>query len=213
MIEPLGALVFALPGVALALLADRIAARWPRRYDHAARPVAWRTGVLTATGAVAFGVLSLRWSDPAALFVVGAYFTALLLLMATDLHQRRLPDIITLPLIPVALVLLLTGHDPLLAGKEHGVASGLAAGIGAPAILAISSVVLRGALGWGDVKLAVSVGLFAGVSRLFSGFVLASAASSVLLAALLLTHRIGRRSTIPFGAIIIGSGVLAALLP
>ncbi len=48
--------------------------------------------------------------------------------MATDLDQKLLPDVITLPLIVVALVLTLTGLNPLLADKDLPIASALAGG-------------------------------------------------------------------------------------
>ena len=206
-------IVLGIFGALAGYLSDRLAARWPEHPDGMRRGRDWRTAVLVATGALAFAALAVRWPQPAALAVLVPYFLALLVLMATDLDQRLLPDLITLPLIPAALAVVLAGQDPLLAGKGLGAASGLIAAVGAPAVLAASNLVLRGGLGVGDLKLAVSLGLMSGVSRLVGGFLLASAASSVVLIALLLLRRLSLRSPIPYGPILIAGGMVAALLP
>jgi len=120
--------------------------------------------VVVAAGAT-FGALAARWSDPLDFAVLGIYAAALIVLLATDLDQRLLPDLITLPLIGyaalVTLVAPLLGHDlnPLLAGKSSGAVSAVAAAIAAPAVLAISDRLFHGALGRGDLKLSVSIGL------------------------------------------------------
>jgi leader peptidase (prepilin peptidase) / N-methyltransferase len=207
------AVLFGAFGALLGLLADRVAARWPEHEDGHVRTVDWRTAVVVVSGAAAMAAAPLRWPEPAQLLVVEALFAALILLLATDLDQRLLPDVVTLPMIPVALVVLLLGWDPLLAGKGMGVVSGLAAAVVAPAFLLVSSILLRGGIGMGDIKLAVSLGLLCGLSRLFTGFLLASAVSAVVLVALLAARRLTLRSYIPFGPVIIGGAVIGALLP
>ncbi len=235
--------LFMLAGALLGLVSDRLAARWPRRRrdgvgddvaeadavlpvgeesDPASsvdverpfpRPVDWRAPTMVVVGALAFGALGARWSEPRDLLVLGIYFATLIVLLATDLDQKLLPDLITFPLMAYALAVLLLGWVPLLDGKSLGLVSGLAAGLGAPVFLFISDRVLGGALGIGDLKLAVSLGLMSGVSGLFAGFLVASALSSVALLALIGIRRIGLRSAIPFGPVLIAAGMIAALLP
>jgi leader peptidase (prepilin peptidase)/N-methyltransferase len=176
------------------------------------RGIDWRTPTIIVVGAVAFGALAAQRSDPRDLLILGLYFAALVVLMATDLDQRLLPDLITLPMIPIALVLVLLNIDPLLQGKELGLVSAVLAGLGAPAILIATNLALKGGLGVGDLKLAVSLGLMSGVTRFIVGFLIASAASSVLLVALLMTRRIGRRTAVPFGPVLIAGGMIAALI-
>jgi leader peptidase (prepilin peptidase)/N-methyltransferase len=211
-VEPL-VLIAALFGGLLGAAADRLAARWPAHPDGVVRRVDWRTAAVIGAGALAFGGLAARWPEPRDLVVLGVWFAALVVLLATDLDQRLLPDAITLPLIPYALVVVLAGIDPLLAGKELALPSALAAAVGAPIVLLVTDRLFGGALGMGDVKLAVSLGLMTGVSRLVVGFLLASAASSVVLLLLIATRRISLRSAIPFGPILIAGGIVAALLP
>jgi leader peptidase (prepilin peptidase)/N-methyltransferase len=92
-------------------------------------------------------------------------------------------------------------------------ASALLAGFGAPAILFVLDRLLRGALGAGDLKLAIGLGLMSGVTRLFGGFVTASIASAAVILVLIAARRITLRSAIPFGPILIAGGILAALVP
>jgi leader peptidase (prepilin peptidase)/N-methyltransferase len=213
------AAVFAIAGGVFGFGADRLAARWPAHADGHVRRPDWRTAAVVLAGAVAFGTLVIRWSEPLSLVVLGAYFCALLVLMATDLDQKLLPDVITLPLIPISLLLVAitqfsdVAANPLLDAKPLPVLTAILAGVGAPLVLAATNALFGGALGMGDLKLAAGLGLMSGVTRLFSGVLVASALSSVVILALLAARKIGLRSAIPFGPILIAGGMLAALAP
>lgn len=210
----LPALLAGLLGAAYGVVADRLAARWPEHEEGVAfRKPDWRTVVAAAAGAAVFAGLVLRWSDARDLLLLGGYAAALIVLLATDLDQKLLPDVITLPLIGVTAAILVAGWSPLLAGQPGALASGLAAGIGTPVILLLLDILLKGALGAGDLKLAMSIGFLAGVSRVFTGFVVASVASSVILIALIAARRISLQTAIPFGPVLIGGAFIAMLLP
>jgi leader peptidase (prepilin peptidase) / N-methyltransferase len=204
---------FAIVGLLVGLGADRLAARWPAHEGGAVRARDWRTVALAGGGALAFAALAGRWTEPRDLAILSVYFAALLVLMATDLDQKLLPDVITLPLIAVAFVLTLTGLNPLLAGKDLPIASALLAGIGAPVLLFVLDVVVKGALGMGDLKLVAGLGLLSGVTRLFGGLVVASIASAIVLVILIVAGRLTMKTAIPFGPILILGGMLAALAP
>ena len=207
------ALLAGVGGAILGVLADRIAVRWPEHEPETMpRGLDWRTVVVAATGAVVFAALVLRWPEPRDLLILGAFSAALLVLLATDLDQKLLPDVITLPLIVFAGAVLVLGWSPLLADKELALVSGVAAAIAAPVLLFVTDYLLKGALGEGDLKLAVSLGLLAGVSRLFTGFLVASIASSVVILALIALRRIGLRTAIPFGPVLIFAAFAAMLL-
>ncbi len=206
-------LIFAASGAVFGAFADRLSARWPSHADGVSRSLDWRTVAVLASGLLAFAALVLRLQEPRDQLVLGIYFGALIVLLATDLDQKLLPDLVTLPLIGYALVVLLLGWNPLLAGKELGVFSGIAAGIGAPVALVLTNRLFSGGLGMGDVKLAVSLGLMFGISHLVAGFMLASIGSSVLLVVLIVARKLSLRSSIPFGPILIAAGILAGLLP
>ena len=67
-------------------------------------------------------------------------------------------------------------------------------------------------LGAGDVKLAVSLGLMAGIVQLIAGFLVASIGGALVLVVLIATRRIGFKTAIPFGPILLAAGMCAALV-
>jgi leader peptidase (prepilin peptidase)/N-methyltransferase len=216
---PAEVLVGAVLGALLGLAADMLAARWPVHADGAVRGLDWRSVVVVATGAVAFGGLAGRWSEPRDLVVLGIYVAALIVLLATDLDQRLLPDLLTLPLIPYAAfvtllpVVLDVSLNPLLDGKSLAAVSAIGAALLAPLLLVVSDRVFKGALGMGDVKLSVSLGLMCGISLLFVGFLIASVAFAAVVLVLLAARRLTLKTAIPFGPALIGAGIVATLLP
>ena len=193
--------------------ADRLAARWPAHDDGSVRALDWRTLAVATASAITLVLLLARWPETPDRVVLGIYLGALMVLAAIDLDQKLLPDVITLPLIPFALLTVVLGIDPLLAGKDLALGSALAAGIGAPVVLLLTDRLFGGGLGMGDVKLAVSLGLICGVSRLLAGFLVASIAGALVLLALIALRRLSLRSAVPFGPILIAAGVIGALLP
>jgi leader peptidase (prepilin peptidase)/N-methyltransferase len=207
---PLGA-AFALAGLLIGLVADRLAARWPIHEDGHTRRRDWRTVALAIGATVAFAALPARWPEPLDLAILGLYFATLTVLAAIDLDQKLLPDVLTLPLALAAFVLVLVNRDPLLLAKEQPLISALLAGVGAPLILYALDRVAHGGLGAGDLKLALGLGLMSGVTRLFDGLLAASLGAGVVVLLLLAARRIGLRTPIPFGPILIVGGVLAAL--
>jgi leader peptidase (prepilin peptidase)/N-methyltransferase len=213
-----GVLVAVVAGALLGFGSDRLAARWPVHEDGSVRGLDWRTVVVTMGSAATFGGLVARWHEPAALITLGIYLAALMVLLATDLDQRLLPDLITLPLIvyaaAVTLVPPLLGAElnPLLADKALGSASAIAAAVLAPLLLAVTDRLFRGSLGMGDLKLSVSLGLMSGLTLLFLGFLVATTAFAAVVIVLLLARRVSLRTAIPFGPALIGAGVVAALL-
>jgi len=210
--EPLTGLLGA-GGFVLGLAADRFATRWPEHDEgHApGRAVDWRTAVVALVGAVALGLLPVRFGgDPLAFAIFGAWFVTLVIGLATDLDQRLLPDVLTLPVIPVALVYALSGANPLV-GTEFILA--LVAALAIPAVLYLPSIPFgAGAFGLGDVKLLVGVGLLAGGSRALGSVVFALALAGIVIVVLLLARRIGRKTYIPFGPFFIVGALWAVLL-
>ncbi|MGH9139818.1 MAG: prepilin peptidase, partial [Vicinamibacterales bacterium] len=210
--EPLTALLGA-GGFVLGLAADRLATRWPEHDEEhpPGRAADWRTAIVALVGALAFGLLPLRFgSDPLAFVLFGAWFATLVVGLATDLDQRLLPDLLTLPVIPVALVYALSGTNPLV-GSELWPA--VLAAVAIPAVLYLPSIPFgAGAFGLGDVKLLIGVGLLAGGSRALGSVIFALVFAGVVLVALLAARRIGRLSYIPFGPFFIVGALWAVLL-
>ena len=209
--------IAAVAGGLFGFAADRLSARWPLHEDGRVRGIDWRTPTVIAGSGASFAALAGRWSDPADLLVLGIYLAALMVLLATDLDQRLLPDVITLPLIGYAAAVTFLGLNPALEGKSQllvadGDLGAILGAILAPGLLALTDRIFKGALGMGDLKLAVSLGLMFGVTQLFAGFLAATIAFSAVVLALVLSRRVSLKTAIPFGPALIGAGVLAAVM-
>jgi leader peptidase (prepilin peptidase)/N-methyltransferase len=206
-------IAFALAGLALGLAADRLATRWPAHDEEhpPGRRLDWRTVVVGATGAVAFGLLPARFEgDGLALALFAAWFAALIVGLATDLDQRVLPDVTTLPIIPIALIYAASGRNPFVGGE---LLPAIAGAIVIPAALYLPSLAFgAGAFGLGDVKMLAGFGLMAGLWRAVGGVLFGLVVAGVVLVVLLVARRIGRRSYVPFGPFLILGAFWAVLL-
>jgi leader peptidase (prepilin peptidase)/N-methyltransferase len=162
-------------------------------------------------GAAALGLLPARFGDdPLAIALFGAWFVTLIVGLATDLDQRLLPDELTLPVIPIALIYAVSGANPLV-GADWLLA--LAAAVIIPAILYLPSIPFgAGAFGLGDVKFLIGMGLMVGGERALGGTLVGLIVAGVVLAVLLVSRRIGRRSYIPFGPFLIFGALWAVLI-
>jgi leader peptidase (prepilin peptidase)/N-methyltransferase len=206
-------IVLALLGGAWGFAADRIAARWPAHDDGVVVPrrIDWRTPIVVVVGALSLGALTLRFTEPAPALVFGAYLVALVLLLATDLDQRLLPDVITLPAIPLALVFSLAGLNPLVPPGILLIA--LLVAVALPLVLWLISIPFgAGAIGQGDLKLLVSVGLMVGPLRLVYGAVYGALLAGLVLVLLLVLRRITLKTFVPYGPFLIIGAIWAVLV-
>ena len=134
------------------------------------------------------------------------------LLAVIDARQRRLPDLVTLPSYPAALVLLGLAALAVPGGGGHfrGALLGMAAAL---AVFGVQALAYPEGMGWGDVKLSGILGLYLGwlgpgalLAGLFLGYLLAAATGLGLIAA----RRATRKSQLPFGPFLL-AGTLAAI--
>jgi leader peptidase (prepilin peptidase) / N-methyltransferase len=130
--------------------------------------------------------------------------------LATDLDQRVLPDELTLPVIPIALVYAISGLNPLVGGA---IVPAILAAVLIPAVLYLPSIPFgAGAFGMGDVKYLIGMGLLLGGERALAGTLVGLLIAGAVLVALLATRRIGRKSYIPFGPFLIIGALWAVLI-
>ena len=209
--EPL-ALVFGLCGAVWGVASDRISARWPAHEDGSVRSVDWRTPVVAIFGALALAAVPIRFGDPAERALFGVVFATLVLMMATDLDQKLLPDVLTLPVFFVGAAVLVWGGDSLVNRQPPLLA--IAAAIGIPLLLFAASLPFgEGAFGGGDVKFLAGIGLLVGALRLVLAVFVGALLSGLVILALLAAKRVTLKSYIPFGPFLILGAVWAALLP
>jgi len=202
----------ALVGAAWGFAADRLAARWPSHEDGSIRPVDWRTPLVVLVGAVAAPLVVERYATlPTALLVLGIYVAALVVLLATDLDQRLLPDVITLPLIGLAAIVLASGSSIFIRTNDD-VLWAVGASIVVPAgLYALSIPFGRGAIGQGDLKLLVSVGLLTGSTNLVYALIGGALLAGIVVGALLFVRRISLKTYVPYGPFLI-AGILWVIL-
>lgn len=210
-IEPL-ALLLGLAGLAWGVVADRISARWPAHEDGSVRKVDWRTVVVAVLGAVAMAVVPVRFADSGERLLFGAFFAACILLMATDLDQRIMPNVVTLPLVVLGAVALAWGGDSLV--SRSSLLTTVVGAVAVPAVLYVASMPFGdGAFGEADVKFLVAAGLLTGLVRILLSVFAAAMIAGVAIVALLATRRATLKSYIPFGPFLIMGVVWAVLLP
>ena len=205
--------VGAVAGLAWGFVADRIAARWPAHEDGSIRAVDWRTLVVAIAGGAAGALVVDRFgaapATQAAVMVVEV--VALVLLFATDLDQRLLPDVVTWPLVGLALLAFALGAGPYVHTVDD-LKFAAAAAVIAPALLYLVSIPFGpGAIGQGDLKLLVSVGLLGGPARLFLGLVSGAIVAAVAIVVLIVLRRITLKTYVPYGPFLI-AGAMWALL-
>ncbi|MFG2649818.1 prepilin peptidase [Streptomyces sp. NPDC048436] len=183
-------------------------ARCPRGDRFGPRPVS----VALATALVGAALAAATGPRPElAVWMLLAPFGVLLAIVDFGVH--RLPDVLTLPLAGAALVLL--GGASLLPEEggslPHALYGGLALG-GAYFVLFLIS---PNGMGFGDVKLALSLGAVLGwygwgvlLLGTFAGFLLAALYGT----GLVIARRAGRKTAIPFGPFLIGGAFVGLLI-
>ena len=136
---------------------------------------------------------------PTALVVPGFCLgLALLLLSATDAVSMRLPDILTLPLIPAGIAV----NGLLLPERLIDSIAGAATGFGVLCLIAGLYRILRGrlGLGFGDVKLYSAAGAWVGWQGLPFVMLIAAAGGLIFVLALLVRGEANiMRRAFPFG--------------
>jgi leader peptidase (prepilin peptidase)/N-methyltransferase len=167
--------------------------------------------VVLTGGAAYYATVASFEGNPAELIVIGVDVIALVLLFATDLDQRLLPDVITLPLVGLALVAFATGSGPFVHALDELGWAAVAAILVPLGLFLLAIPFGAGAIGQGDLKLLVSVGLLAGAINLIYALVSGALLAGVVVLLLVATRRITLKSFVPYGPFLI-AGTLWVLL-
>ena len=177
-----------------------------------------RVGIAAAT-ALAWGSLTWRFGDAAGWSVLPAYLylgVVGVALASIDLDVHRLPDVLVLPSVPAVLVLLLV--PSAVSGQWGALGRAALAGVVLFAVYFLLMIVSPGGggLGFGDVKLAIVLGMLLGwvgwgpvIVSVMAAFVLGGLVSVVLLA----LRRVSRQSSIAFGPAMIAGAWVALVFP
>lgn len=161
------------------------------------------TGAAAAWIAAALGGV---WVTVAYVYLVGF----LAVLFVTDIDHKRIPNRITYPGTPIGLGLLAGGA--FLDGTAAFLPRALLGALAFAAFFLAVFLIARGGLGFGDVKLAVPLGLFCGFlgwDRLFLAGLATAAIGGLVAVAALIGGRAGLKAEIPYGPPMILGGLIA----
>jgi leader peptidase (prepilin peptidase)/N-methyltransferase len=181
-----------------------------RKCPSCGRPIAVRNVVVEIGLAVLFALLYGYYADLVKL-ILASFFTAVLVLVSvTDLEHRLIPDRAILPAIVVAAATswLWFWRDYWYVAFIGGV---IAYSFFWLAVVLGDRFLGRGAMGWGDVKLAAFVGLITGFPGIITALVLTIIAGGVISLFLLLTRLVNLRSGIPYGPFLCIGGFITML--
>lgn len=166
---------------------------------------------LAAAGLVLVAAVAGGWS-PWAVVALAGWAAAAIPLSFVDLAVHRLPDRLTLP--AAAWVLAWLGVAALAGGTGAAwVRAALAALVCGLGFLLVTLITRARGFGEGDAKLALGAGAllgWLGWSAVLTGLFLAFVASGLVAAALLVTRRVSRRDSLPFGPFL-AAGTLVTL--
>jgi leader peptidase (prepilin peptidase) / N-methyltransferase len=184
-------------------------ARW---WPHPARA---RQAAAAATAAALLAAVWLRFGASPVLPAFGYLAVISAPLAFIDVAVRRLPDALTLPSYPAALLLLGAAALVSHGGTRHLIMA-LAGMAAVWALFVLQALICPAGIGWGDVKLSGVTGLYLGwfgaravLTGLAAGYLLAALTGLVLIA----TRRATRKSHIPFGPFLLAGTLLVILVP
>ena len=164
--------------------------------------ISWRYPIVEVVTAAVLVLAYVAFGPSAEFLVACVLLPALIAMTAIDLQHQMIPNAITLPGIPVGLLV------NLATGRISWVDSGIGILLGGGLFLVII-LASRGGMGGGDLKLGAMLGAFLGwkalLFALFVAIVLGGAIGAVLLA----TGRRGRKDPIPFGPFLAAGGAMA----
>jgi len=167
-------------------------------------PIAWRYPLVEAVNGAAWGWLAWRYGLRGEALAYALFFSTLLVVTLIDLDYQIIPDRISLPGIPIAMVTAvaigrLTWLDALL-------------GAALPAVLFLAVFVLsRGGMGLGDVKLIAMIGAFLGWQLALLTILVAACGGSLVGVAMMLFQGKGRKTAVPFGPFLALGAVVSLL--
>jgi leader peptidase (prepilin peptidase)/N-methyltransferase len=172
------------------------------------QPISWRyplveglTGLLFALTVGRFGLTALT----ASLLCLVA---ALVVIAFVDLDHQIIPNAITLPGIPVGLLVGLAVGGPPILDRILGALTG--AGFLYLVLLYGSALYGQDAMGEGDLNLMALVGAFLGWQAVVLTLLVGCLSGSVIGLTLIALRRLGRREHIPFGPFLV-LGALVSL--
>jgi leader peptidase (prepilin peptidase)/N-methyltransferase len=178
------------------------------------RGAKFHVGVLELAAAVVTGIgVAVAWPGPLVALVVWAGLLGVAL-GAVDLVHHRLPDALTLPAIPITVVVI-AGVELARPGTGSPLTAIVVAVIGTGLFWALSALAPK-AMGLGDVKLMPSLALMTGylsVATALLAVVIAFVLGALVALVGLAVRRLSMTSALPFGPCLLAGCWLVLAYP
>lgn len=168
-------------------------------------PLPARLWYLPLLGATAAAVIAQRAVDGRHAALTAVFAVVLLALTGTDLERRLLPNRLLYPALALACFLCWAWPGRSWLGTLAGGMLGLG-------VMGAVFMLLPG-FGWGDVKLALLLGLVSGVAHTPMALFVAMASGGLVAALLLLSRRAGPRTVMPYGPYLALGAFVGMLTP
>ena len=170
-------------------------------------PIAWRYPLVEGLTALLFAATVSRFGVTPLAATLLVFLAALTVITFIDLDHQIIPNIITLPGIPLGLLAGLVLGEPPLLDRIIGALAG--AGFLYLVLFYGSAFYGQDAMGEGDLNLIAMVGAFLGWKAVALTTLLACLFGSAVGLALIALRRLGRRQHIPFGPFLSLGAVVA----
>ena len=171
---------------------------WLRgRCASCAAPISWRYPLVEALTGLLFALFCHRFGQHPATLVAWLLIALLVVITFIDLDHQIIPDVISLPGIPIGF--LCSFSLPWVSWQSSLL--GILLGGGVLLAIALGYQWLRGheGMGLGDVKLLAMLGAFLGAPAILPVVFLASLLGTAVGIPLMIIKRAGRRLALPFG--------------
>lgn len=166
--------------------------------------LSWRTWAFVAIAAGLIAGAGVRYRDAGEVAVAAVYIAVLVACAATDITSYRVQNAVTYPAAVFALLAsALMPHGDL---REALAGAGIAAGF-----MIVALLISRGAMGLGDVKLAIFAGLAVGWPLVGDALLLMALSGGAVAVVLLATRIRSRKDPIPY-APFIAAATIAVIL-
>jgi len=197
-----------LVGLLVGVLVRIVSVRLARSEDLEAGRRPWQLYGPVVTTAVLFAIFGWKIGASPVLLIRSLWVALLVQVIFFDLEHQLILDKVLLPAAAAALLLsLVSPHLGLLAS----VLTGMVAGAVFLAIAALGSAVFKAeAMGLGDVKFSVFLGLILGPQPTFIAVLIGLILAGVVASGLVLLRLRSMRDSIPYGPFL-AAGALAAL--
>ena len=163
-----------------------------------------RVLVVEIATALFFALIWHRSGLSAETFLFSLYGCLLLVMGGTDWETQRILNVVSYPAILVSLIMI-----PLVHNQQPW--QQLLGGVVGFAVLFLIAIIAPGAMGFGDVKLVLFLGLITGFPEVILVLFFAFVFGGMVAGFLLITNKVGPKDQIAFGPFLAGAGMLVLL--